>query len=119
MQLVNRTAACTCRHWQRGTCRARDLLSRSSCPRPLLVASPPERVPCASVSQGNDQGESNINFKGIMVGNGCTGSEVGICGNEGEGMRIEKDFLAGHALMSLDVSAQVCLDDPTPSFFRL
>ncbi len=98
------------------------------------------------VVQGNTQGQSDIKLKGILVGNGCTGSEVrpvvprhlscswgggrfvpslpvavltlcpcpfpspppfppplqvGICGTNG--MAIEKVFLAGHSLMSLEV----------------
>lgn len=68
------------------------------------------------VVQGNTQGQSDIKLKGILVGNGCTGSEVGICGTNG--MAIEKVFLAGHSLMSLEMSAELdklCGDYNTPS----
>ncbi len=30
----------------------------------------------------------------VQVGNGCTGTEIGVCGNS-DGMKLEKDFLAG------------------------
>lgn len=49
-----------------------------------------------------------LNLKGFMVGNGCTGNMVGICGyyfnGQGAGRKILKDFLTGHALVSLAAS---------------
>jgi serine carboxypeptidase-like clade 1 len=60
----------------------------------------------ARVVQGNAAGESTINFKGIMVGNGCTGNDVGICGGS-DSQLIEKNFLSWHGLVSLKLSAEL------------
>ncbi|KAL5463745.1 hypothetical protein EMCRGX_G032672 [Ephydatia muelleri] len=47
----------------------------------------------------NEQGASNINLKGFMVGNGCIGSAVGGCGDN-SGVKIHVDFYYSHALIS-------------------
>jgi len=69
-----------------------------------------------------EAGEATINLKGFMVGNGCTGSEIGICGyyfsGLGQGRKMLKDFLSGHALMSMAVSQELdslCGDYNTPT----
>jgi serine carboxypeptidase-like clade 1 len=46
----------------------------------------------------NQAGKSSINLKGIAVGNGCTGNEVGSCSPQGTGILV--DFLYGHGLYS-------------------
>lgn len=60
----------------------------------------------ARVTAGNANGESNIKLQGIMVGNGCTGNDVGICGGT-DSTKIEKDFLFWHGLVSMDLSNQL------------
>ena len=41
---------------------------------------------------------TTINFKGIAVGNGCIGSEVGVCGSQGDEIRVP--YLHAHGLFS-------------------
>jgi len=48
------------------------------------------------ILRGNN---SNINLKGIMVGNGCIGSEVGACSAK-EGGQIDIDFMYDRAIIS-------------------
>lgn len=70
----------------------------------------------ARVLAGNAAGESSLNLKGIMVGNGCTGTEIGVCGGHGTGYL--KDSIAGHGLISVDLSKQLdaaCGDFSDPS----
>jgi len=55
------------------------------------------------VTEGNQKGQSNINLKGFMVGNGCTGNDVGICGGL-DANKIDKDYLFWHGLVSIDLS---------------
>lgn len=50
------------------------------------------------VLKGNAAGESKLNLIGIAVGNGCTGTEIGVCGNTGNQIRI--DFLHARGLFS-------------------
>eukprot|EP00499_Haloplacidia_sp_CaronLabIsolate_P007885 CAMPEP_0196780386 /NCGR_PEP_ID=MMETSP1104-20130614/7771_1 /TAXON_ID=33652 /ORGANISM="Cafeteria sp., Strain Caron Lab Isolate" /LENGTH=479 /DNA_ID=CAMNT_0042150585 /DNA_START=9 /DNA_END=1448 /DNA_ORIENTATION=+ len=57
------------------------------------------------ILKGNAGGESKINLKGIAVGNGCIGSEVGSCSQQGVGISVE--FLYGHGLYSQNLYAQI------------
>lgn len=71
----------------------------------------------ARVLAGNAAGESDIPLKGIAVGNGCTGNDVGVCGGT-DGTKINKDFLFWHGLVSIDLSNQLdaaCGDYTNPS----
>jgi carboxypeptidase C (cathepsin A) len=42
-------------------------------------------------------------LKGIAVGNGCTGSELGICGFSNQGIYYEFKYLLGQAFISNDL----------------
>lgn len=52
----------------------------------------------ARVLKGNAAGESNIKLTGIAVGNGCTGTEVGVC--SAAGTKIDVDFFHARGLYS-------------------
>lgn len=70
----------------------------------------------ARVLEGNSQGQSNIKLKGILVGNGCTGNEVGVCSPNGG--FIEVDYLHSHALFSTALYDQIkstCKNPDNPS----
>lgn len=67
------------------------------------------------IHQGNTAGESKINLKGIMVGNGCTGTEVGVC--SAAGTAISVDYLHAHGLYSTVLYNQIqstCKDLSNP-----
>eukprot|EP00823_Brevimastigomonas_motovehiculus_P006481 TRINITY_DN5372_c0_g1_i1.p1 TRINITY_DN5372_c0_g1~~TRINITY_DN5372_c0_g1_i1.p1 ORF type:complete len:462 (+),score=79.03 TRINITY_DN5372_c0_g1_i1:33-1418(+) len=42
-----------------------------------------------AIVEHNKKGDSKINLKGVLVGNGCVGSEVGVCSSRGDEMRME------------------------------
>ncbi len=48
-------------------------------------------------NQGNPP--QKINLKGILVGNGCLGNAVGICGNDFYGDFLQLRELKEHAMM--------------------
>jgi len=41
-----------------------------------------------------------LNLKGLLIGNGCWGNAVGMCGKGGDPMQISMNFFYGHALFS-------------------
>jgi carboxypeptidase C (cathepsin A) len=41
---------------------------------------------------------NTLNLKGLLIGNGCWGNQVGMCGHGGDPMRISMNFYYGHAL---------------------
>ena len=45
----------------------------------------------------------------VQVGNGCTGSEHGVCGPLSARLKYDADFLASHALVSPSTIKQVTL----------
>jgi hypothetical protein len=47
----------------------------------------------------SQQGQPTVNLKGIMVGNGCTGTEVGTCSAYGDKFRFE--YMGAHNLFSM------------------
>ena len=50
------------------------------------------------IVDGNAAGKPHINLKGIAVGDGCIGSQVGTCGNGGDAVQIDVDFFYGQHL---------------------
>jgi len=52
------------------------------------------------VVEGNKAGKPHVNLKGILVGNGCWGSEVGTCGSAIDSERIAATLFYGHAMIS-------------------
>jgi carboxypeptidase C (cathepsin A) len=54
-----------------------------------------------AIHYGNAAGESNIPLAGIMVGNGCTGTEVGTCSPQGT--EIHAEFLWQRGLYSAEL----------------
>jgi len=59
------------------------------------------------ISEGNAAGQSNINLKGIAVGNGCTGVGSGVCGTTAGSIGIRKNFLSSHGLVSPVLSQKI------------
>eukprot|EP00937_MAST-01D_sp_MAST-1D-sp2_P007962 g7962.t1 len=59
--------------------------------------------------------DSQINLKGIAVGNGCTGTEVGVCGAQSDAIEVE--YLWGHGLYSDATHAAIgkACGSPVPS----
>jgi hypothetical protein len=56
------------------------------------------------------RGGSGINLKGLMVGNGCWGNEVGSCSNAmwvGDQQRLVVDVIAGHGLVSRQLYREI------------
>lgn len=53
-----------------------------------------------AVVQYNLGSANKINIKGILVGNGCLGTEVGVCGGDGIGQWYNLQELRGHGLVS-------------------
>lgn len=60
----------------------------------------------------NDAGDSNIPLEGFLVGNGCTGNAVGVCGNSRNSISL--DFLHGHGLYSESLYKQIQAACPDP-----
>lgn len=62
---------------------------------------------------------ANINLKGILVGNGCIGTQAGICGGDNAAeFTINLPFLAGHALIAPSQMTAInaaCTDINNPS----
>ena len=59
---------------------------------------------------GTQAGTNTINLKGIMVGNGCTGDEVGICGSETVSTAIHVNYYYTHALISPTAYSKIILE---------
>ncbi len=55
----------------------------------------------------NERGESSIPLEGFLVGNGCIGNAVGVCGGAADSTRIAVQFLYGHGLYSQATHDQV------------
>jgi len=51
------------------------------------------------VVMGNAAGNPKINLKGIAVGNGCWGSEVGTCSSSPDSDRIQLTLFKGHSMI--------------------
>jgi serine carboxypeptidase-like clade I len=60
----------------------------------------------AVLNHNSGGGSPKLNIKGIMVGNGCTGTEFGAC-SDADGGRIDMQFLAWNSLISQNMSAYV------------
>lgn len=56
---------------------------------------------------------NKVNLKGLGVGNGCFGSEVGACGPEGTQITI--DYLYGHGLFSAKLYERIQQACPNPA----
>jgi len=54
-----------------------------------------------AIVEANKVSPNPINLKGIMVGNGCLGTEVGICGDDGLAAWYDLEEWRGHGLVSL------------------
>jgi carboxypeptidase C (cathepsin A) len=52
------------------------------------------------ILKGNRAGEDYINLAGILVGNGCSGTEVGVCAENEAVVDVDVEFLHGHGLYS-------------------
>ena len=52
------------------------------------------------ILDGNAAGNAYINLKGIAVGNGCIGAEIGTCGRGADRTHISVDHYHGHGMIS-------------------
>ncbi|XP_065842576.1 uncharacterized protein [Oscarella lobularis] len=51
--------------------------------------------------------KSNINLKGLLVGNGCVGNKVGGCGDSEQSVPIKIKFVYGHGLISEGIFSEL------------
>lgn len=58
-----------------------------------------------AVLQASQNNQPSLNLKGIMVGNGCTGTEVGTCSPYGDKFRFE--YMGAHNLFSMTALSQI------------
>ena len=47
--------------------------------------------------------QPDVKLKGMAVGNGCWGTQVGICSGNGESMEIATQFFHGHVMFDDDL----------------
>ena len=71
-------------------------------------------IPTLAEQIMNDAG-SKINLKGMAVGNGCWGSEVGLCAFGKDMARIQAEFLYGHGAISKSLRATIVAACGDPS----
>jgi len=59
------------------------------------------------IVMGNAAGNAKINIKGIAVGNGCWGSEVGTCSSSSDANRYSIELFKGHSMISQNTYADL------------
>jgi carboxypeptidase C (cathepsin A) len=59
------------------------------------------------IVMGNAAGNAKINIKGIAVGNGCWGSEVGTCSSSSDANRYAVELFKGHSMIAQSTYADI------------